>query len=40
MIFYIYIRTDEGELITIPNNVFMQKMISVKKTEEQLFEKE
>lgn len=29
--FYTHIRTDEGELILIPNNLFLQKAISVKK---------
>ncbi|MDR2969045.1 MAG: mechanosensitive ion channel family protein [Tannerellaceae bacterium] len=29
--FYTHIRTDEDELIVLPNNVFLQKIVSVKK---------
>ena len=29
--FYTHIRTDENELIVIPNNVFLQKVVSIKK---------
>ena len=29
--FYTHIRTDENELIVIPNNLFLQKIISIKK---------
>lgn len=29
--FYTHIRTDEDELIVIPNNLFLQKMVSIKK---------
>ena len=30
--FYTHIRTDDNELIVIPNNVFLQKIVSIKKT--------
>ncbi len=30
--FYTHIRTEEGELIVIPNNLFLQKVVSVQKT--------
>ena len=29
--FYTHIRTDDNELIVIPNNVFLQKIVSIKK---------
>ena len=29
--FYTHLRTDDGELIVIPNNVFLQKVVSIKK---------
>ena len=29
--FYTHIRTDEGELIVIPNSLFLQKVVSIKK---------
>lgn len=29
--FYTHIRTDENELIVIPNNLFLQKIVSIKK---------
>ena len=29
--FYTHIRTDDNELIVIPNNVFLQKVVSIKK---------
>ncbi|MBQ4280391.1 MAG: mechanosensitive ion channel [Rikenellaceae bacterium] len=29
--FYTHLRTDEGELIVLPNNLFLQKIVSVKK---------
>lgn len=29
--FYTHIRTDEDELIVIPNNLFLQKMVAIKK---------
>ncbi|MCD7933691.1 MAG: mechanosensitive ion channel family protein [Tannerellaceae bacterium] len=29
--FYTDIRTDEGELIVIPNNLFLQKIVSVRR---------
>lgn len=31
--FYTHIRTDENELIVLPNNLFLQKIVSVKKQE-------
>lgn len=31
--FYTHIRTDENELIVIPNNLFLQKIVSIKKHE-------
>ena len=31
--FYTHIRTDDNELIVIPNNVFLQKIVSIKKGE-------
>lgn len=31
--FYTHIRTDENELIVIPNNLFLQKIVSIKKKE-------
>ena len=31
--FYTHIRTDENELIVIPNNLFLQKIVSLKKNE-------
>ena len=31
--FYTHIRTDDNELIVIPNNVFLQKIVSIKKPE-------
>ncbi|MDL2266095.1 mechanosensitive ion channel family protein [Parabacteroides sp. OttesenSCG-928-G21] len=31
--FYTHIRTDENELIVIPNNMFLQKTVSIKKEE-------
>lgn len=31
--FYTHIRTDENELIVIPNNLFLQKIVSIKKNE-------
>lgn len=31
--FYTHIRTEEGEVIVIPNNLFLQKMVSIKKRE-------
>jgi len=30
--FYTHIRTDENELIVIPNSLFLQKIVSIKKT--------
>lgn len=30
--FYTHIRTEEGELIVIPNNLFLQKVVAVQKT--------
>jgi Small-conductance mechanosensitive channel len=30
--FYTHIRTDENELIVIPNNLFLQKIVSIKKS--------
>lgn len=32
--FYTHIRTDDNELIVIPNNLFLQKIVSVKKDDE------
>lgn len=29
--FYTHLRTDEGELIVLPNNLFLQKIVSLKK---------
>ena len=31
--YYTHIRTDEGELIVIPNNLFLQKIVSIKKVD-------
>ena len=31
--YYTHIRTDENELIVIPNNLFLQKIVSIKKTD-------
>ena len=31
--YYTHIRTDDNELIVIPNNLFLQKIISIKKTD-------
>lgn len=32
--FYTHLRTDEGELIVIPNNLFLQKMVALKNEDE------
>lgn len=34
--FYTHLRTEEGELIVIPNNLFLQKMVAIKKKSNQV----
>ena len=36
--FYTHLRTDDNELIVLPNNLFLQKIVSIKKEEEEITE--
>jgi len=36
--FYTHIRTDDDELIVLPNNLFLQKIVSIKKEEDRYLE--